>query len=225
VGQSRMFGDDEPGDSVPSPRTTIVGGRPPEDGAAPPAVPTGMQTLLRLASVDASFRSELLERRATIAEAAGVALTPSEQRILAAIPAAQLGAMIDHLPAPSSPRRDFLRQTAATAVVLLGGAALEGSLSGCSKTPEPSPLPVEPPPNPTRYAAPPPDEPPPRPDHNEMQTEGGAAPEPPPPRPDYNHMAPGGVRPDSVPSPTTTTTAQPTRGIRPDIPPERDPGE
>jgi hypothetical protein len=228
-----MFGDDEPGaESNPSPRTTIVGGRPPDEHAPVPQVPTGMQTLLRLASVDPKFRDEFVQRRDGIAEAAGVALTGSERRILAAVPAGQLMAMIARVPAPAAARRDFLRHTAATAVVLLGGAALSGSLSACNKPGAEAP-PLNSSPQPLQqgpYAKPPPgpsptEASPPRPDHNPMQTEGGAAPEPPPPRPDHNNMAPGGVRPDIEPPPAVPGTSQPTRGIRPDVPPEPGSGQ
>ena len=121
--RSRSTDDDQPEDGRnTSPRTTIVGGRPPEKNAGLPPVPTGIQKLLRLAEVDAGFRRELLARRAGIASAAGVALTASEAAILDAVPAAQLEAMVGHLPPPPASRRTFLRQTASTAVMLLGGA-------------------------------------------------------------------------------------------------------
>lgn len=222
MGHSRMFGDDDPkGGPNPSPRTTIVGGRPPDDTVSAFPVPTGIQRLLRLAAVDPRFRDRLVEQRAQVASAAGVELTVTETAVLAAIDARQLRDMIDRLPAPAAARRDFLRQTAATAVVLLGGAALGESLSSCSKqpadvsAPPSSTPPVEPSPGP--FAQPPPDDPE-RPEYNPMQTEGGAAPDEPPPRPDHNHMAPGGVRPDYEPPPTPPADTRPTRGIRPDLP-------
>jgi len=56
--RSRMFRDDDPPEGKdPSPRTTIVGGRPPDSPADLPPGPTGIQWLLRLASVPASARS------------------------------------------------------------------------------------------------------------------------------------------------------------------------
>lgn len=135
MGRSRMFGSDDPADvGTPSPRTTIVGGRPPERRAGLPAVPTGIQQLLRLASVDPAFRARLVERRGDVAAAAGVILTANEAAVLAAIPAVQLEAMAAHLPPPAPPRRDLLRRTAATAVVLLGGAVL--SDTGCKPAPQ-----------------------------------------------------------------------------------------
>lgn len=232
MSRSRMFGDDEPGDGQnPSPRTTIVGGRPPDDKTDAPPVPTGIQSLLRLASVDPKFLQELMDHRGDVALAAGIALTRTEHQVLAAIPSAQLAAMAKALPAPAPARRDFLRQTAATAVVLLGGAVLSESLTGCNSQPAqppppPPPLPPNPDPTPQSthgpFAEPPPEPTPDRPDYNNMQTEGGAAPDVPPPRPDRNNMAPGGVRPDMEPPPATPDTTRPTRGIRPDLPPKPD---
>ncbi len=166
-----MAGDDRP---LPSPRTTIVGGRPPEDGAGLPPVPTGIQRLLRLASVDAAFADELVRRPLEVARTAGVELIPSEATILRSIPAEQLGSMAARLPPPPPQRREFLRQTAATAVVLLGGAALPGALGGCC------PGEIEPE----------------RPDINLMQGEGGADPEEPPPRVEHREMeTDGGANP------------------------------
>jgi hypothetical protein len=161
-----MFGDDEPRN--PSPRTTIVGGQPPRAAAEVPPVPTGIQRLLRLASVDDAFRGELLARRGGIAGVAKVELTASESAILHAIPAAQLEAMIASLPPPADDRRSFLRQTAATAVMLLGGAALSSSCRDADVR---------------TVGGAAPDVPPPRPRQNLMQDEGGAAPDRPPPRP------------------------------------------
>jgi len=185
-----------------SPRTTIVGGRPPEQPGGAPPVPTGIQRLLRLASVDESFRHELLERRGEIAAVVGIELTSSERAVLAAIPAEQLRDMAAKLPLPPEPRRDFLRRSAATAVVLLGGAALSESVGACRRQtpgpPEPEPTRPDGPPPPTGIQ---PDMPPERPQHRETETEGGAAPDEPPP-----------LRPDGPPPPT---------GIQPDMPPER----
>lgn len=220
MGRSRMFDHEEPGENQ-SPRTTIVGGRPPESRDDVPPVPTGIQKLLRLAGEDEAFRAIFLERRAAVAEAAGVTLSASEKAILSAVGARQLEAMIQRVPPTPRDRRQFLRQTAASAVVLLGGAALSESVSGCKQQSGPGPAASSTgdTPAPGPFAEPPPDDEPTRPDHNPMYSEGGAAPDEPPPRPDHNHMAPGGVRPDldaGVPEP-----AEPTRGIRPDIPPMR----
>jgi len=87
-------------------------------------VPTGIERLLRLASVDDAFRKELIARRSRIASAANVALSRSERTILDAIDEDQLHEMCRQLPPPQSARREFLRQAAAAAVLVLGGAVL-----------------------------------------------------------------------------------------------------
>ncbi len=210
MARSRMMNGDEPA-ATPSPRTTIVGGRPPEKDAQLPPVPTGIQRLLRLASIDPAFRRELVARRGEVAEAAQVPLSPSEAAILKALPDQHLEDMAAKMPPPSQGRRDFLRQTAATAVVLLGGAALSEAVSGCDKPPtDPAPSRPEQT-NPSAVAGVSPDMPPEsaedagtdtpsRPDDNEMQPEGGAAPDLPPPRPE---------------------TSIKTRGVSHDVPPPR----
>ncbi len=194
----------------PSPRTTIVGGRPPEGAPARFPVPTGIQKLLHLAAASPEFLGLLLTRRARVAEAAGVGLTGSEQAVLGAISGDQLTAMASAVPrsslGPSS------RQVAAAAVVLLGGA---GSVA-CDFAVEASDRVLR----------------------SEMATDGGAAPDEPPPRDTAMPAPPAGIAPD-VPAPPTPDEAptipeleepavvpiddepRPTRGIRPDIPPER----
>lgn len=115
-----------------------------------PAIPAGLQKLLRLASVDEPFREQLIRRRAAVAPAAGVQLTANEERILQSIPDGQIRVLAEGMPPPAPQRREFLRQSAATAVVLLGGAVLSQTLTGCRDTeiqaadpaaqPEPEPV-------------------------------------------------------------------------------------
>ena len=227
-------GDGNGEGETPSPRTTIVGGRPPEDDRGLPRVPTGIQRLLRYAAIDEAFRDELVQRRAEMAPVAGVELTRSEEAILAAVPERQLIDMIAAMPPPQAARREFLVQGAASAVLLLGGAAFVGSLTeGCTPS---SGVGEDDPQRPdnremetTGGAAPHmPEEPQPeRPDINEMHTEGGAAPhmpeeleEPPPPRPDVREMeSDGGAAPDMPPE--RPVNMRQSRGIRPDIPRRR----
>ena len=205
MSRSRMMRDDDPTEgATPSPRTTIVGGRPPEEGATLPPVPTGIQRLLRLASVDDGFRRELIERRADVATAAEITLTASEAAVLAAIPSKQIEQMAAQMPPPAAPRREFLRQTAATAVVLLGGAALGESVTGCRKKPKETDA-----------------ETPERPDNREMEKTGGAAPDEPLDRPDHRMQAPGGAAPDVPPDRPDDSQIMKTAGISPDVPPER----
>lgn len=173
-------------------------------------VPVGLQTLLRLAAVDPAFREELVARRAAVAGAASVALTPSERAILAALPDEQLRQMAEQMPPPPSARRAFLRQTAATAVVLLGGAAMAATVEACCA----DEAPIH------------------RPDIREMDTAGGAAPDwPDEPagedddsaeaqeRPDIREMdIGGGAAPDTPPDRPETTTMPTRGGAAPDMP-------
>ncbi len=196
-------GDGAPDDAggAPSPRTTIVGGRPPDDDPALPPVPVGIQSLLRLASVDPAFREELVRRRAAVAGAAGIELTASERAILAAIPDRALADMAERMPPPAPPRRAFLRQTAATAVVLLGGAAMADALSACCGA--------------DTLDAPWTGDAPERPDVREMEVEGGASP----------HREPGDDDDSAAPEKPVPRPERPhaTRGIQSDRPP-RPPG-
>lgn len=223
MSRTRMFDDEEPSESPenPSPRTTIVGVQPEGDPQGMPPVPTGIQSLLRLAAVDATFRQQLLDRRDQVAGAAEVELTASERAILRAIPEDQLRQMAEQLPPPAPPRRAFLRQTAATAVVLLGGAAMASTIEACCGGISENPIE--------------------RPGHNEMQGEGGAAPdwppeetpvedpaEPTPERPDHPEMqTTGGAAPDWPEEDATpeeerpTPDKRPTRGHTADVPPAR----
>jgi len=198
---------------LPSPRTTIVGGRPPEGTPSRFPVPTGIQKLLHLAAASPEFLKLLLQRRARVAKAAGVGLTGSEGAVLGAISDAQLTAMASAVPrsslGPSS------RQVAAAAVVLLGGA---GSVA-CDIAVNAGERVLR----------------------SEMATDGGAAPDEPPPRDTAMPAPPAGIAPDipedlppvapdeppTIPEleePATEPVpdvARPNRGIRPDLPPER----
>jgi hypothetical protein len=209
------------GDPPETARTTAGGAASLGSGAALPPVPTGIQTLMRLAALDPAFRDELLARRGAVADAAGVGLTRSEQAILAAVPVAQLERMVATVPPPPADRRTFLRQAAGAAVLALGGAAL--AQLGC-KDPSPerpehltpsrgiSPRPVEPPPGPDVGVP----EPPPRPAAPEPPTEGGAGLEPPPPRPAGPLPPTAGISP-SLPPPLHGSPAP--GGAAPDPPP------
>ncbi len=213
MGRSRMFGGDHPN---PSPRTTIVGGRPPEGHGDPHPVPTGIEQLLRLASVDDELKAKLLVDRVAVAEAAGIALTRSEAAIISSIGAEQLTQMIDSLPPPPPQRREFLRAAASSAVVLLGGASLLGGCSMCTAGGAAPDVPPERPQEPRVTAGVPPDVPPPRPEddppkppvgpesslpprphHPASQAGGGAAPDMPENRPDHPRFhGSGGAAPD-----------------------------
>lgn len=226
MSHSRMFTTDAPDDPAGkepqrSPRTTIVGARPPEPPGTLPHIPTGMEHLLRLAAADPAFRRALVERRADIAAAAGVALTPTERAMLTAAPASHLDRMVGGLPTPSGERASSLARAAATALAVVSGAVL-----GCGTAPGPG----APGSTASSLAAPAP----PRPTASEMNADGGHTAEAPAPRPDVSAPPTAGVTPDPAPprpklrpplsagiSPTPPPD-QHTRGIRPDIPPARD---
>jgi hypothetical protein len=105
------------------------------DGATAAPVPAGLQRLLRLAHAEPAFLATLIECREAAAEAAGVGLTRSERAVLRAAPAGTLALMARTLPPPPAERLPFLRRTAATAVVLLGGAVLADVGAGCGRSP------------------------------------------------------------------------------------------
>jgi hypothetical protein len=215
--RSRMFDDGAPeSGGMPSPRTTIVGGRPPEEGASLPPVPTGIQRLLNLAAIDEGFRRVLCERRAGAASAAGVELTPSEAAILGAVTTAQLEGMIARLPPPPVERRSFLRETALSAVLALGGAALATTcVASCVRgatADVPAPKPGLP--NAGATADPPPS----RPTHRETESEGGAAPHPPPPRVEERESATGGGAAPDTPPPREERRMPAPGGAAPDRP-------
>jgi hypothetical protein len=166
-------------------------------GGKLPPVPTGLQTLLRLASLDVEFRRALIARRGQVAGAAGVKLTDREAAVLLAVTDGQLGAMVDSLPVPESARRDFFRQAGASAAVLLSGLGL-GATTGSCESQSKGHRPDMPPPKaspsnesmeegrdaglarPDERPSPPagirPEVPPPRPEHPDMATKGGAEP-------------------------------------------------
>jgi hypothetical protein len=167
-----------------------------------PPVPTGLQTLVRMAALDAAFLDQLLDRRADAAAAAGIELSPSERAILAALPREQLIGMARSVPAPPPDRRQFLAGAAAAAAALLLGSA-------CGEH-RPVGKPVPQPPD----AAPPPDASPPRPAEshptrgivhdlpgsrptiNNTTMTGGSAPDVPEPRPERTTPSGGGHAPD-----------------------------
>ncbi len=121
--RSRMFTSDKPTQKSKNPKTKSK-----NDGLHP--IPTGLQSLLRLASVDPEFCEELIREREKAAHAAGIQLTRSETAMLRSITADGIRNMARGLPEPAMDRRSFLQQAARTAVLILGGAAL----ARCTKT-------------------------------------------------------------------------------------------
>lgn len=103
---------------ISSPRTTIVGGRPPELGPKLPAVPTGLQQLLRLASVNEDFCQRMMGEPLGMARAAQIVLNATEVAILGAISPVQLAQMARQMPRPTPERLEPLLRAAARALGL-----------------------------------------------------------------------------------------------------------
>ena len=86
-------------------------------------IPRGIEVLVKKASVDAEFRTTLLERRSEAADAIGLELTPAEAAMLDAVPAAQLEAIIDHTTVSPMTREAFLGRVASAMIAALGASA------------------------------------------------------------------------------------------------------
>ena len=110
--------------------TTIVGGRPPGSGTSVGRIPRGIEVLVKKASVDKQFRAILLEKRAEAAPRIGLQLADAEKAMLAAIPAAQLKAIISGTKVAPQNRRAFLGKVAAAML-----AAVGVGVAGCDKEP------------------------------------------------------------------------------------------
>ena len=88
--------------------TTIVGVRPPGSDRKQGESPHGIEMLLKKASVDASFRQLLLEKRAEAAPEIGLGLTPAEATMLNSAPAEQIEMLIKNIKVPETQRQAFL---------------------------------------------------------------------------------------------------------------------
>lgn len=94
-------------------------------------IPTGIQALVSLASVDEPFRNELARRRSAVAAAVGVWLTPTERAIVDTIPEKLLRELSERMVQPPQPRRSLLRQVARTAVAALSAGLISQAALGC----------------------------------------------------------------------------------------------
>lgn len=193
----------------PAVRTTIVGGRPPGSGQGIGAIPRGIEVLVKKAAVDAAFRSRLLAARAAAAADIGLVLAPSEAALLAAVPEAQLAAMISGTRVPERHYAAFLGSAAAVMLAALGLVSCDVQQTRGVQPDQPPPAPQTPKPDPRVNEGIRPDVPEPR---EEPAT---------PPKPDPVPTS-RGVRPDLPPP--RDDEVQPTKGIRPDLPaPDRQP--
>ena len=87
------------------------------------SIPLGVEVLVKKAAVDPEFRTLLHERRAGAADEIGLRLDPAEAAMLAAVPQAQLEAIIDRTTVPQEHRRAFLGKAAAAMLAALGAMA------------------------------------------------------------------------------------------------------
>jgi hypothetical protein len=85
------------------------------------AVTVGVERVLYEAATDVDFRQRLIADRERALAERGLALGPSEQAVLATVPDAVLGAMIDAIHVPEHKRRRFMK---AVAAVSAGAAGL-----------------------------------------------------------------------------------------------------
>ena len=83
-------------------------------------IPQGIEVLVLKATVDPDFKQLLLQQRTAAAAAIGLELTAAEATMLAAVPAAQLEAIIARTSVPQEHRRAFLGQAAAAMLAAVG---------------------------------------------------------------------------------------------------------
>jgi acyl carrier protein len=93
-----------------------------KDNSMSRAISRGIEVLVLKAAIDPDFKQLLLERRTAAAEAIGLDLTAAEATMLAAVPAAQLEAVIARTSVPQEHRRAFLGHAAAAMLAALGAA-------------------------------------------------------------------------------------------------------
>jgi acyl carrier protein len=121
-------------------------------------IPQGIEVLVKKASVDAEFRTLLLERPEAAVAEIGLALGPAEAMMLRSVPREQLAAVIDRTSVPEEHRRAFLGR--ATAAMLAAIAAMGGTVAAAQQIlqapggvapdrPLPSPKPLDNTPPPT----------------------------------------------------------------------------
>lgn len=89
-------------------------------------IPKGIEVLVKKASVDPAFKMLLLGQRADAARKIGLELDTAESLMLAAVPNAQLEAIIARTSVPQEHRRAFLGQAAAAmlAALVAGGTSV-----------------------------------------------------------------------------------------------------
>ncbi|HEY9070870.1 MAG TPA: hypothetical protein VIV61_11495, partial [Candidatus Ozemobacteraceae bacterium] len=114
----RMARPDETGDTGGQGHT-IVGGRPSGATDRGRGIPRGMELLLKRAAVDSAFRTDLLARRAQVADELNLPLDRTERSMLDGIPEAQLRGIITATPVPEPQRKALSGASAAAMLALL----------------------------------------------------------------------------------------------------------
>ncbi len=100
--------------------TTIVDGRPPQSEQIPRHIPRGLEVLIKKAAVDPAFKELLFDKRAEAAEAIGLKLAAPEEAMLAAVPEAQLEAIVANTRVTPGLRPVFLGYAAGSMLAALG---------------------------------------------------------------------------------------------------------
>jgi hypothetical protein len=129
-------------------KTTIVGGRPPGSGRGHGDIPRGIEVLVKKASVDSTFRQELMEKRAGAARSIDLELTKPEIMMLNAAPEDQLAAVIDSTKVPERHHTVFLGTAAALMLAAIGVTVV-----GCNEIPATTGSAPDPPPEPGAAAS------------------------------------------------------------------------
>lgn len=105
-------------------RTTIVGARPPGSGKSLGNIPRGIEVLVKKASVDAEFKSVLVEKRAEAAGEIGLGLDPAETLMLNNVPTSQLEAIIANTKVNPKSKAAFLGRAAAVMLAAVGAGIM-----------------------------------------------------------------------------------------------------
>ena len=90
----------------------------------PSGFPSGIEILLKKASVDEAFRSRVLSNFTDAANEIGLTLNSAEEQILKSVTADQLKAMITHTTVEPSVRQVFLGKAAALMIAALGASSI-----------------------------------------------------------------------------------------------------
>ncbi len=94
-----------------------------------PAVPRGVEVLVKKASVDPAFKALLMRQRSKAADEIGLRLEEAEALMLDIVPAAQLEAIIAQTRVEPSKKPAFLGKAAAVMLVALGATSVPAQVA------------------------------------------------------------------------------------------------